>query len=258
VTTSDRPVLLVHGQPGSAGDFEPLRSRLSPSRTVLAPDRPGWGASDEPAGGFAYNAASMVRLLDAADVERALVVGYSWGGGVALVLGQDHAARVTGLVLLSSVGPRSLGWMDRAPLLPGVGAMLTAGGFAMARAALSLVGVASRLPRLDTSARRVWVDALRRSVEGRRAASSFLVEQRALFDELDAIVARLPDISAPTIVVAGDRDRLVPVAIASSLADAIPSAQLRVVAGARHLLPVFAPDEVARAVADVEGLGRRA
>jgi 2-hydroxymuconate-semialdehyde hydrolase len=257
VTTSDAPVLLVHGQPGSAADFGPLRSRLTPSRMVLAPDRPGWGASDEPVGGFAYNAESMVRLLDAAEVERALVVGYSWGGGVALALGEDHAARVAGLVLLSSVGPHSLGWMDRVPLLPGVGATLTAGGFVMARAALSLVGLARRLRR-DESAHLVWVDALGRSVEGRRAATSFLVEQRALFDELDAIVARLPDISAPTIVVAGDRDRLVPLATASALADTIPSAQLRVVAGARHPLPVFAPDEVARAVADVEGLGRSA
>jgi pimeloyl-ACP methyl ester carboxylesterase len=258
VTISDPPVLLVHGQPGSAADFEPLRSLLTPSRMVLAPDRPGWGASEEPAGGFAHNAAAMVRLLDAAEVDRALVVGYSWGGGVALALGEEHDARVTGLVLLSSVGPRSLGWMDRVPLLPGVGAPLTAGGFAMARAALSLVGLARRIPRVDASAHGDSVDALRRSVEGRRAATSFLVEQRALFDELDPIVSRLAHISAPTIVLAGDRDRLVPVATASALADAIPSAQLRVVAGARHLLPVFAPDEVARAVADVEGLGRRA
>ena len=258
MTTSDPPVLLVHGQPGSAADFERLQPQLTPSRPVLAPDRPGWGTSEEPAGGFAYNAASMVRLLDAAAVERALVVGYSWGGGVALALGEEHATRVAGLVLLSSVGPRSVGWIDRLPLLPGVGAVLTAGGFAMARAALSLTGLAQRLGRLDAPRRRAWVDALGRSVEGPRAATSFLVEQRALFDELDRIVARLPDISAPTIVVAGDHDRLVPLPTASALADAIPTAQLRVVAGARHLLPVFRPDEVARAVADVEGLGRRA
>jgi pimeloyl-ACP methyl ester carboxylesterase len=251
-------VLLVHGQPGSAADFDALQPLLTPSRTVLAPDRPGWGSSSEAAGGFASNVAAMVRVLDANDVERALVVGYSWGGGVALSLAEDHPERVAGLVLVSSVGPHSVGWMDRVPLLPGVGAALTAGGFATARVALSVVGIAQQLVGWDESARHAWRHALSRSVEGRRAAVSFVVEQRALFDELDTITGRLGEIRAPTIVVTGARDRLLPRATGSMLAGAISSAQLRVVPGAGHPLPVFAPDEVVRAVDDLEGLARRA
>ena len=252
------PVLLLHGQPGSAADFDLLLPLLATSRPVLVPDRPGWGTSREPAGGFAYNASAMVRELDSSDVERALVVGYSWGGGVALALAQDHPGRVAGLVLLSCVGPHSLERIDRIPLVPLIGTPLTVGGFAMARAALSVVRFAQRLARRDTSAHHAWVHALARSVDGRRAASSFLVEQQALFDELDTITDGLGAIRTPTIVVTGDRDHLVPSATASALVEAIPSAQLRVARGAGHPIPLFAPDEVVRAVADIEALGRRA
>jgi pimeloyl-ACP methyl ester carboxylesterase len=249
---------LVHGQPGSSADFEALARLLRQSRTVLAPDRPGWGTSAAPAGGFAYNADAMVRVLDEAGVDRALVVGYSWGGGVALALAEDHPQRVAGLVLLSSVGPHSIGWIDRVPLLPGVGAALTAGGFVTARAVLPLVELAQRFWRDGGSARRPWVHALSRSVEGNRATAGFLVEQRALLEELGAIVARLGEIRARTIVVTGDRDHLVPSATASALAEAIPSAELRVVRGAGHPLLMFTPEEAARALAEIDALGPRA
>jgi 2-hydroxymuconate-semialdehyde hydrolase len=248
------PVLLVHGQPGSSADFAPLRRLLSPTRTVLVPDRPGWGESGEVADGFAHNASAMVRVLDDADVDRALVIGYSWGGGVALALGEDHPERVAGLVLVSSVGPHSVGWIDRLPILPGIGTVLTTSGFVTARAGLLLVGLAQQVRRGKESARHSWVHALSRSFEGRHGIASFMVEQRALFDELDAIVARVGDVRAATIVVTGDRDRLVPLATASALAEPVPDARLRIVPGAGHPLPVFAPEAVVRAVAEVEVL----
>jgi pimeloyl-ACP methyl ester carboxylesterase len=166
------PVLLVHGQPGSAADFDRLRPLLPPSRAVLVPDRPGWGSSREPAGGLARNAAAMVRVLDDADVERAIVVGYSWGGGVALALAEHDPDRVAGLVLVSSVGPHAVGWIDRLPLLPGIGPALTAGAFVTARATLPLVLLAQRLQRSDRWERHTWMHALSASVEGRRVSSS--------------------------------------------------------------------------------------
>ncbi len=246
------PVLLVHGQPGSSADFAPLLELLRPTRTVLVPDRPGWGDSREPAGGFASNATAMVRVLDEANVERALVIGYSWGGGVALALAEDHPERVAGLVLVSSVGPHSVGWIDRLPLLPGIGTALTTGGFVTVRAGLLLVGVVEQVRRGKESASHSWVHALSRSVEGRHGITSFQIEQRALFDELDAVIARVGQIRAPTIVVTGDRDRVVPPATAAALTEAIPGARRRVVTGAGHPLPVFAPEEVVLAVADIE------
>ncbi len=167
----EQALLLIHGQPGSSAEFAPLRRLFSPSRTVLAPDRPGWGASYEPAGGFAYNGAAMARVLDEADVDRALVIGYSWGGGVALAIAEEHPERVAGLVLLSSVGPHSVDWIDRVPLLPGIGNALTTSAFVIARATLSLVGFAQQFGRGNESPGHAWVHALSRSLEGRGAVA---------------------------------------------------------------------------------------
>jgi pimeloyl-ACP methyl ester carboxylesterase len=248
------PLLLVHGQPGSSADFAPLRQLLNPTRTVLVPDRPGWGESGEVAGGFAHNASAMVRALDEADVDCALVIGYSWGGGVALALAENHPERVAGLVLVSSVGPHSVGWIDRLPILPTIGTALTTSGFVTARAGLLLVGLAQQIRRGKESANHSWVHALSRSFEGRHGIASFMVEQRALFDELDAIVAQAGEVRAVTIVLTGDRDRVVPLATASALADAIPDARLHIVPGGSHPLPVFAPEAVVRAIEDLEVL----
>ena len=71
-------------------------------------------------------------------------------------------------------------------------------------------------------------------------------------------VTRVGQVRVPTIVVAGGRDRLIPPATAPELADVMPFAHLRDVPGVGHLLPVFAPEEVVRAVEDIEALGRRA
>src|SRR2546423_15641592 len=101
----EQALLLIHGQPGSSAEFAPLRRLFSPSRTVLAPDRPGWGASYEPAGGFAYNGAAMARVLAEAAVDPGLVIGFSWGRGVGLALGGELPEGVDGASPLCAVGP---------------------------------------------------------------------------------------------------------------------------------------------------------
>ena len=69
--------------------------------------------------------------------------------------------------------------------------------------------------------------------------------------EVPDLVSRLGDISAPAIVLAGQRDRLVPAASARALASSIPEAELRVLAGAGHDLPLEVPDALASAVLEI-------
>lgn len=91
-----------------------LAGLLESSHRVLAPDRPGYGGTGGPALGLAANADALAGLLDHAGISAATVVGHSWGGGVALALAQRHPGRVSGLVLVASIGTAAgLGTFDR-------------------------------------------------------------------------------------------------------------------------------------------------
>ncbi|HEV7534756.1 MAG TPA: alpha/beta fold hydrolase, partial [Acidimicrobiia bacterium] len=88
-------VLALHGQPGTGDDFAAVARALDGRCRVLAPDRPGWGSRvEERAGGFAAGADDAVALLDREGVDQAVVLGFSWGGGVALELARRHPDRV--------------------------------------------------------------------------------------------------------------------------------------------------------------------
>jgi len=162
---------------------------------------------------------------------------------------------VSGLVLVASIGTvAGLGSLDRFLALPGVGE-------AMAFAALALAGrlvprlqrrPPTRLPRrlrvLVAGWPAAWLGADQLRCEQGRAWRSFVVEQRTMLAEVPALEAGLGKVRAPTTVVAGGRDRVVPVAVARDLARAIPTAVLHVVPGAGHFVPLEAPDQLAEVV----------
>src|ERR1035438_6292999 len=106
-------VVLLHGQPGSGSDWRQLADLLPGDLRLLALDRPGYGASRVAAGGFAFNARAVLAEMDARSIERAVLVGHSYGGGVALSLATLAPERVEALVLMASVGPGCLTGWDR-------------------------------------------------------------------------------------------------------------------------------------------------
>jgi pimeloyl-ACP methyl ester carboxylesterase len=105
------PVVLLHGASGSSLDpYSQLQPHLSGYR-VVAPDRPGHGWSDRIAGAAAADPARqgliLREALHALGIRRAIVVGHSWGGALALAMAVHHPDLVAGLVLL---GPVSHPW----------------------------------------------------------------------------------------------------------------------------------------------------
>lgn len=250
VTGAGPAVVLLHGQPGTGGDWQRVTPLLADRYRLVVPDRPGYGRTGGPAGGFAANARATVDLLDRLGLERAVLVGHSWAGGIVLAAAADFPDRVAGLVLVSSVAPgEHLGWDDRILAAPVLGDAL---------AAAAIGGLAVVLGRARTQA---WAD---RYVKGRpheamvaltrltRGGSgvwrSFVTEQRALVDELDSYRAATGSITVPTEVVHGRSDHLVPPAAAESLAASIPAATLTLLPRVGHLLPHARPTAVAAAV----------
>src|SRR5947209_485176 len=130
-------VLLLHGQPGTADDWNGVRAAIAGRASTLAIDRPGWnghgGALD-----LAGNARAAVSALDAAGVERAVIVGHSLGGAIAAWLAAEHPERVSALVLAApSANRASLNRLDLLLAAPLTGPLVVAAG-------LFAAGVADR------------------------------------------------------------------------------------------------------------------
>jgi pimeloyl-ACP methyl ester carboxylesterase len=99
-----RPVVLIHGNPGSGQDWARLYDPLAAHHKVIAFDRPGHGDSQRPKDGDATVEVQARLLHDALKqlhVERPIVVGHSWGGALALVYAITYPKEVAGVVLVA-------------------------------------------------------------------------------------------------------------------------------------------------------------
>jgi pimeloyl-ACP methyl ester carboxylesterase len=225
-------VLLLHGQPGSARDWDRVLDALGRRSDVLAPDRPGWDGRSR-ATDLEGNAAAALAALDAHRVERAVVVGHSFGGAVATWLAVRRPERLAALVLAApSANHRAMSAIDRVLASKLAGAAVVAG----AGAALSLSPL-RRLIATRAGLDEPYLRGLARLLTKPSAWESFVVEQRALLDGIPQLEPQLDQIAIPTVVVAGAADRIVPSAAAELLAGQIPGAELVMLRRAGHLLP---------------------
>jgi pimeloyl-ACP methyl ester carboxylesterase len=216
------------------------------SRTI-APDRPGWDGTSG-AVGVEGNARAIVGLLDRQGVTRATVAGHSFGGAVACWIAAHAPERVGALVLAApSANLASLYSFDRwlaAPVLGAAAAatMLGAGGLILS-SGRARAQVAAKLRVQDGYLREAG-----RSMRSPRAWRAFVVEQRALLQELPQLERGLGQIAAPTTILIGSEDRVVPPRSAELLRRQIPGAQLQVLTGAGHLLPLFQPERLSEVI----------
>ena len=244
-------LILLHGQPGSPADWRPLTARLPAQLHAIAADRPGYGISRLPAGGFAANARAVLDDLDARGITPAVLVGHSYGGGVALAAAALAPGRVEAVILLASVGPGCANGWDKLLAGPGTGPLCALVAWRLtpwiARARLARIARRRGRPlRPDEHANwQVWGH----SGGGHRPLwRTFLTEQRALLRELGELEHAIASVQAPVLLLADPRDTLVPVDTARRLARALPYARLQLIDGAGHHLPRRAPDAVADAI----------
>jgi pimeloyl-ACP methyl ester carboxylesterase len=244
-------LVLLHGQPGSPADWHQVAERLPARLHAVAADRPGYGSSLLPAGGFAANARAVIDDLDARGIDRAVLVGHSFGGGVAVSAASLAPDRVEAVVLLASVGPHCINALDRVLAAPAAGPFCALVAWQLtpwiARARLAVARQrAGRGLRPDEHANwQVWGHE-----DNARGAlwRTVLAEQRALMRELDELERALPKIEVPALVLADPQDRLVPVRTARCLAQLLPHARLQLISGAGHNLPRRASGTVADAI----------
>jgi pimeloyl-ACP methyl ester carboxylesterase/uncharacterized membrane protein YbhN (UPF0104 family) len=245
-------LVLLHGQPGTAVDWQAVMARLPAQLHAVAIDRPGYGASRRPAAGFKANAQAVLDHLDERGVDSAVLVGHSWGGGAALQAASLAPDRVKAVVLLASVGPGSvsiLDWLLAAPVIGPLCAQIAWHWTRwIARARLAWLSRRQGRPLYPSEhvALQVW---------GQKDSSveplwrAFLTEQRALLSELAELETALPSIGVPVLLLADPADQIVPIMTAHRLVSELPDARLRLIADAGHHLPRRAPGAVAEAIA---------
>ena len=245
-----QPVVFLHGLGGSRTAWEPQLRGLSDEFRAIAWDMPGYGASApvEPLT-FAAVADAVARLLDAAGVDRAHLVGESFGGMHALHTALHRPDRVGRMVLANTSPAFGLDGTDppawRAARLAPLDAGLTPAEIAVD----VLTAVAG--PGLGDEVLAMRAAAFARIPStGLRAAVECLPSHNVL--------DRLVEIAAPTLVIAGELDAETPVAYARALVDGLPNAELVVLDGVGHLAVSEAPDAFNNLVREFLSAGQAA
>ncbi|MEV8368628.1 alpha/beta hydrolase [Microbacterium sp. NPDC064584] len=223
------PVLILHGTPGGADQGLAVARVLDIDARVVAPSRPGYLGTPLATGRTpAEQGDAMVALMDALDLDSAVVLGVSGGGMTALAMAARHPTRVRGVVLWSAVTARM-----GVPVWP-----LVHGPLSRRPAGEAILRRLRRTPRLLVG--RAAGD--RAAVEAALAIAEtvFPIDERREGVVNDARQARRLDavnvsgMTAPALIVHGTRDRNVPFRQATHAARALPHARIVTVPGATH------------------------
>jgi len=216
----------------------------------------GHGQSEKPVGDYSLGAfaSGMRDLLDVLGIDRATVVGQSFGGGVALQLAYQHPELCERLVLVDSGGlGRAVNWMLRFLTLPG-----------------SEYVMPVIFPRFV----RDWGDSLFRSMNNRGirlgritemwSAYASLAESdnrqafgrtiRSVIDPGGQTVSAMDRLYLaslmPTLIIWGDRDDIIPVSHAHAAHQAIPESRLVIIEGVGHFPQIEAPERFVESLVD--------
>jgi pimeloyl-ACP methyl ester carboxylesterase len=225
------PVVFLHGAGGLVWDG--FLDRLSERHTVYAPEFPGTTAGDPDAISHLDNLWDLVLyyndLLDALGLRSAPIIGHSFGGMLAAEIAANNPERVSKLVLISPIGL----WRDETPIPNWM-----------------LITPATDLPKYlfyepdGPLARMVFgqtdVDAQIKMVWSMACTGKFVwpIPDKGLRK-------RIHRIQAPTLVVWGKQDRLVPPAYAQEFAQRIPGSKIEIIDHAGHALGLEHPVRLA-------------
>ena len=242
-------VVLLHGQPGTAGDWYRVTPLLSTDHRVIAVDRPGYAGVPTLARDWGGNAEALLALLDRLQIQRVVLVAASWAGGVAIEFAARWPGRLTGIVFVASVGGGgAITLLDR---LAAIRPVLALGVFIAQHTGVSVAGPMSRAAGSHLDEEAVLEARLALAVwNARKVWTAAAIEQRYLIrdDELLLALVRNEAVrSVPAVVVQGTRDLTLPPKAGADLAAALPNAAF-VQVDAGHMVAFEEPGTIAAAV----------
>lgn len=223
--------LLIHGAGGSHLSF-PDELRRHAAWNAVVPDLPGHGKSAKTGRQqIADYALDVLALLDALEIESALLLGHSMGGAIAQWLALEHGNRAQRLALICTGA--------RLPVNPAlIDAIVSQPAEAIRRLLRWMWSPAAPSELVAASA------AILQRTAPETIQQDFMA--CAQFD----IRSRLADIQAPTFVIAGEADKMTPPALSEELAAKLPHAKLVTLAGGSHMAHLETPSATAAAITD--------
>lgn len=242
------PFACIHGFGGDKETWLLMSALVPRARGVDLIDLPGHGASNdvvEAEASIRHHAEAVLRVLDHAGVDRAIVCGNSMGGGVALRLAASYPDRVAGLVLVASIGRDihdgpARSWIDGDnPLIP------------REEDVDKFMAIALERPPPVGKAviRHVIMERVRRAESLHKLFRGFVLAGAG-----DGVPSDVGRIDQRALVIHGEQDRIISKRIAEDLVLALPRAELVVMRGVGHAPQLEAPRATARLV---EAFARR-
>ena len=266
----DAPALvLVHGGLASLHTWEKWAAALGDDFRIISADLPAHGLTG-PVPGDVYTRESMVAFLDellsALEVERFVLAGNSMGGGVAALYAMTHPQKVAGLILLAPGGvnpgeddtgreavmigkttlPGQSGGLADEPLSWKEKLMLNVWNNWLVKKGLQSV-VADKSIADDAMAKR-YGDMIRS--RGNRRAQLLLYRQYYANAGAEDLLPRVSEIQAPTLLLWGDQDTLVPREAMQKYSDALADGEWTVYENVGHIpmeeIPERSADDIRR------------
>ncbi len=249
------PVVLLHGLGATCASMLPTLEALSRRYRVIAPDNPGFGETEKPF--RPYHAAFFARwlnaFLDETGIDRAVFVGNSMGGRIALEMGIRFPGRTRGLVLLTP----SMAWKRFRRFVPLARVLLPELACVPLRLPRSQVMGAlktmfSKPSRLEQAWYDAAVDEFLRVFRDPRGRVGFFSAARQIYLEESfgekGFWERLKKIEQPALFIWGRHDRLVPAKFARYAEQAVPHARSVILPDCGHVPQFELPIETHRLI----------
>ncbi len=254
------PVVLIHGLPGTAEDWEDVTPLLAGHRTI-AIDRPGFGYSSGGYVPFDRQLEVIHELLAKLHVVRPIFVGHSYGGTISLGFAERYPSDVRGLVLVNAAaaGQKVGGFTDAQAhfvkflQLPVIRQVANATfGQLLITVSVNQADAEAFHPLPVVAAHRKRVLEINMTHGNLEAWSGEILASTGVVAQIDK---GLGGIEAPTVVIQGEQDELVNQSHGRKLAAALPHARLVMLYGG-HMQPYDHPTIIAAAVRSLEPLSR--
>ncbi len=256
-----RPVVLIHGNPGSAQDWTRVFGPLAALHRVIAFDRPGHGRSERPKHIDATVEVQARLLHDALKqlhVERPIVVGHSWGGALALVYAINYPQEVAGVVLVGPAAYESKDGVSLVSELPAVPVIGDAVNFVLTPL-FAATFVRSELKKAfspDPVPKNYLRSVLSEWTRPKKI-KAYSLDEVSLNDSLKQFSPRYPELTIPVSILAGDSDLIVPEKEnAERLHQALPKSRLVLLPKTGHQIPFTRSQAVVDEIERVQKVSR--